>query len=93
MVRESSSESPATLSLLSRLRPPQPSDLARKRRITCNPPEAADDVVTTVDVVLWWKGHEHELPHWDGAFTLIALVQPSSGACEHVFSLLTNAFS
>ena len=54
---------------------------------------AADGVIMTVDVVLWWKGHEHELPHWASAFKLIALVQPSSAACERVFSLLTNAFS
>ena len=50
---------------------------------------AAGGVATTID---WWKGHEHELPHWSAAFKLIALVQPSSAACERV-SLLSSSFS
>ena len=51
------------------------------------------DVASTVDVMQWWKGHEQELPHWASAFKLIVLVQPSSAACKHIFSLLSYAFS
>ena len=54
---------------------------------------AAGGVSSTVDVLEWWKGHEQELPHWAAAFKLIALIQPSSAACERVFSLLANSFS
>lgn len=36
---DSSSELFAVLSLLSRLKSPQPSDLARKRKVKCNPPK------------------------------------------------------
>ena len=43
-------------------------------------------VSSTVDMLEWWKGHEQELPHWVAAFKLIALIQPSSAACERVFS-------
>ena len=54
---------------------------------------AAGGVSSVVDVLEWWKEHEQELPHWAAAFKLIALVQPSSAACERVFSLLANSFS
>ena len=54
---------------------------------------AAGGVATTIDVLEWWKGHERELPHWSAAFKLIALVQPSSAACDRVFSLLSSSFS
>ena len=46
---------------------------------------AAGGVSSVVNVLEWWKGHEQELPHWAAAFKLIALVQPSSAACERVF--------
>ena len=48
-------------------------------------------VSKAVDVLEWWKGHEQELSHWVAAFKLIELVQPSSAACERVFSLLANS--
>ena len=54
---------------------------------------AASGVATTVDVLGWWKSHQQVLPHWASVFQQIALVQPSSAACERVFSLLASSFS
>ena len=46
-----------------------------------------------VDVISWWVKHSDELPHWSGAAKMVALIQPSSGAVERVFSILTDTFS
>ena len=53
----------------------------------------ANGVATTMCAKEWWKGHHHELPHWASVYRKIALVQPSSAACERVFSLLANSFA
>ena len=41
---------------------------------------------------LWWQYHSNELPHWSAAVQDVVLVQPSSAAAEHVFSLLKASF-
>ena len=46
-----------------------------------------------VDVMSWWVEHSDELPHWSAAAKMVALIQPSSGAVERVFSILTDTFS
>ena len=46
-----------------------------------------------VDVMSWWFEHSDELPHWSAAAKMVALIQPSSGAVERVFSILTDTFS
>ena len=66
--------------------------------LKCELPEylaAAEGVSDNVDVVKWWKSHEENgtLPNWTRSCRLVLLVQPSSGAAEHVFSVLTNSFS
>ena len=53
---------------------------------------AAEDVSSGIDVIEWWKLHEHELPNWAYAFRLVLLVQPTSAAAERVFSLLSSSF-
>ena len=52
-----------------------------------------DDVSFEVDKLEWWKKYTNQFPHWSAACKLILLVQPSSAAAEHIFSLLTNSFS
>jgi len=55
--------------------------------------EAAEDVSAQTDVLQWWKSHQLELPKWAEACSLVLLIQPSSAAAEHVFSILSNTFS
>ena len=54
---------------------------------------AAEDASTQVDPLQWWKSHESQLPKWAKACSLVLLMQPSSAAAEHVFSILSNSFS
>ena len=55
---------------------------------------AAEDVLDKVDFLKWWKSHENDrLPNCTRACRMIVLVQPSSAAAEHVFSMLNNSFS
>ena len=49
----------------------------------------SEDTSPEVDVMSWWAD---ELPHWSSAAKMVALIQPSSGAIEKVFSILTNTF-
>ena len=51
------------------------------------------DTSPEVDVMSWWAEHSQELPHWSSAAMMVALIQPSSGAVERVFSILTNTFN
>ena len=46
-----------------------------------------------VDVMSWWVEHSDELPHWSAAVKMVALIQPSSGAVERAFSILSDTFS
>ena len=43
---------------------------------------SAEGVSHEIDVIQWWKTHEHELPCWSRAFKFVLLVQPSSAASE-----------
>ena len=52
----------------------------------------SEDTSPEVDVISWWAEHSDELPHWSSAAKMVALIQPSSGAVERVFSILTNTF-
>ena len=40
----------------------------------------------------WWKQYSQHLPSWAAATQKVLLVQPSSAALEHVFSLLKASF-
>ena len=53
---------------------------------------AAEDVSPDVDKCGWWKRHEVQLPTWSNACHHILLIQPSSGAAERAFSILSNSF-
>ena len=46
-----------------------------------------------VDVMSWWVEHAAELPHWSATAKMVALIQPSSGAVERVFAILTIILS
>ena len=52
----------------------------------------AQDVSPDHDMLSWWKGHSHELPHWSAAAQDAMLVQPSSATSERVFSILKASF-
>ena len=52
----------------------------------------SEDTSPEVDVMSWWAEHSDELPYWSSAAKMVALIQPSSGAVERVFSILTNTF-
>ena len=56
---------------------------------------AAGGVVGSVNPLDWWKAKEenNSLLKWAQAFKLVLLVQPSSGAAKHVFSVLNNSFN
>ena len=55
----------------------------------------ASGISTEVDPLQWWKLNSaaSALPNWALAFGDILLIQPSSAATEHVFSLLNNSFN
>ncbi len=53
----------------------------------------ADGVSPELDKLEWWKKHQLELPNWSRACKTALLIQPSSAAAEHVFSLLSNIVS
>ena len=53
---------------------------------------AAEDIDPSYDPLLFWKRHESDLPNWSRAARQVLLVQPSSAASEHVFSLVRNSF-
>ena len=50
-----------------------------------------DGVSTEFDKLAWWKSHQHELPNWSIACKTAFLIQSSSAAAEHVFSMLNNS--
>ena len=52
----------------------------------------AADIDAEIDPLVWWKVHSADLPNWSTAAADILLVQPSSAAAEHVFSLLKASF-
>jgi len=52
----------------------------------------SEDTSPKVDVMSWWAEHSDELPYWSSTAKMVALIQPSSGAVERVFSILTNTF-
>ena len=54
---------------------------------------AVEDIDPEIDVLQWWKNHREQLPQWSAVAKSILLVQPSSAASEHIFSLLSNSFS
>ena len=91
----------STESILSKLKSPQLSDLARKRKLSTNPPPKGDpkymakaeDVALTISRTDWWSHHESELPNWSKACKMSLLFQSSSAAAERVFSLLQNSFN
>jgi hypothetical protein len=45
------------------------------------------------DLEKFWKVAKARLPFWSEAALLVALLQPSSGCVERVFSLLRNLFT
>ena len=53
---------------------------------------AAEDVNLSYSPLEFWKVHEPSLSAWSAAAKKVMLVQPSSAACERVFSLLNNSF-
>jgi hypothetical protein len=52
-----------------------------------------EDVDSGVNVLLWWKNAESDIPAWASAAQKVLLVQPSSVTAERAFSLLANSFS
>ena len=54
---------------------------------------AVEDINTNYDPMEFWKNHELSLHSWTEAARKVLLVQPSSVASEHVFSLLNSFFS
>ena len=53
---------------------------------------AAQDIHPSFGPLIFWKNHESDLPTWAKAARKVLLVQLSSAASEHVFSLLRNSF-
>ena len=51
---------------------------------------AAEDLQPNYSPLEFWKTHATSLPAWAAAAKKVLLVQPSSAACERVFSLLNN---
>ena len=92
------SSAPQVESLLTRLRCPATSELARKRKVATNPPAPPTGRKRSKGRNIgdpnpdWWKQHEIELPNWSRACKMVLLFQPSSAAAERVFSLLQNSF-
>ena len=54
---------------------------------------AAEGVATTVDRKGWWQRNSEILPNWSSACKSLMLIQPSSAAAEHAFSILSNSFT
>jgi len=53
----------------------------------------SEGVSPETDKLEWWRRHEETIPNWASACKMIVLVQPSSGAAERAFSILSNSFS
>ena len=53
----------------------------------------AEDTTPEIDVLTWWKRHEHDLPNWSTICRSILTIQPSSASAERVFSVLQTLFS
>ena len=53
----------------------------------------ATETSPEVNVIFRWVEHSDKLPHWSAAAKIVALIQPSLGAVERVFSILTNPFT
>ena len=51
------------------------------------------EVTSDMPAEEWWKRNSHDLPKWSKAARQVLLLQPSSAAAEHVFSLLTASFA
>ena len=54
---------------------------------------ASEDTNPTYSPLEFWRNHEISLPTWASAAKKMVLVQPSSAACERVFSLMNNTFN
>lgn len=54
---------------------------------------ASEDTNPTYSPLEFWRNHEISLPAWASAAKKMVLVQPSSAACERVFSLMNNTFN
>ena len=81
------------LSLLSKLKSPRTSDLARKRRVAANPPKGKRPCRGSNFCPLeWWRRNCGDLPIWSACARKVLLVQPSSAASERVFSMLKASF-
>lgn len=55
--------------------------------------DRADDGSSGIDLRAFWRGKREQLPNMYAMVRKIMLVQPSSAACERVFSLLTSTFN
>ena len=53
----------------------------------------AEGVSQDIDKLEWWKKHEKSIPNWASACKSTLLIQPSSGAAERAFSILSNCFT
>ena len=54
---------------------------------------ASEDTDPNYSPAEFWRAHELYLPSWATTAKKVILVQPSSAACERVFSLLNNSFN
>ena len=63
----------------------------RNCQVTFQKPNSLQ-VLQNTNVLPWWKKHPEELPKWCNAALKVALVQPSSAAAEHVFSVLKSSY-
>lgn len=50
----------------------------------------AENVEEEVDILQWFEERKVEIPNWGKYSKVAALIQPSSGASERVFSMLSN---
>jgi len=53
---------------------------------------ATEDISSACDTLTFWKQYASNFPKWKEAAAKVLLLQPSSAAVEHVFSLLKNSF-
>ena len=54
---------------------------------------AAEDISPDIDKCGWRNRHEKDLPNRSKACKCLLPLQPSSGAAERVFSMLSNSFN
>ena len=53
---------------------------------------AAEAISTECEAVTFWKRYANNIPKWKEIAAEVLLLQPSSAAAEHVFSILKNSF-